>query len=358
MLLYHCFSRKREGQDSDAHSLRVLELILTYGLLCSHERVRFGLDPSSERYAARMATGKGHEVDQSRICFTLLNREELTKKVDRTPTAGTTDFKAHTDIFGEIAIGLDPVEARQLGVMPTSYFYDSVGGDRSPGVSAQIAYRLGELQTLCAVLAKIEARVGEYKYRRTGASVSFPNHAELSETFSISTEFEPEIEARLRRLGKSEAKRLFEYFNTDRVRAADLHDFLNMMLAAYQSTDNPERGAHLEFFLQREWRIIFHNRFGLEWFSLHNSETKVNTWRQPSGVILQAREAMRTFINEGRTVPLPERFFEHCWVLAAADGRHVRQFIREVVTPARLAEGVSILLSTFGLAHLPVVTYS
>jgi len=107
---YHCFPRAPSNAslstcDLDEIGLKILEQILRFGLLLTPEELEIPPNPLSD-----LDTPPLTRIIQRRACFTLVSREELYE--------GPIIRQ-----FGEFAIALDSHEARELGIVPTLYYY-------------------------------------------------------------------------------------------------------------------------------------------------------------------------------------------------------------------------------------------
>src|SRR5690242_2488019 len=160
MKLFHAFPRPPRraipsGPVSNPDSekgLDILRSILTHGLLCTPEK--FKLFPNyntqnKEKQQFLWDHQPHDEIIQSRASFTLADALELSKEYELIQNQ-TATHAAHTDLFGDFAIGLDPIEARALGIMPTVYYYrhdvETVFA-RTAGLATQIIERLDEVRS-------------------------------------------------------------------------------------------------------------------------------------------------------------------------------------------------------------------
>lgn len=341
-LLFHAFPRVRHDrpvagqrvawlphQEAELrHGFGVLEQILEHGILCTPERFGIYADPQSERaekLASLRADAPYAAVTQSRACFTLMERHELVVATGSSPS--------HAQVFGPFAIGLDPVRCRTLGICPVSYTYRHVHGGARPGevaggtvagLGSQIVSRLMEIATVFSVLSRIEARA------RPDERWALPT--ELLDEIDVGPKFEPLVEQRLRRLDQRSAAHLLEYFDTDRVAAWNIVDFVHLLLSLYQSADSTIDGTPLAFFNQREWRLVFHTRRGLEWIGVGTHPE----YRDPAARRMHdRRQALRRFLASGAARRrADDAYLQGCWALHSVDGLHFRDFISEIVVPA------------------------
>lgn len=388
MLLYHSFSRPALGcalEDQVEINLQILDLILRIGLLLTYEPLHLLQDPialrvtkaadaaqqreywrmvsnyvgrSPSRSEFRSWSNNGHVVDQSRACFTLLRREELFDPKPRTAYTSNDQrtWKSHVSLFGSFSIGIDPIEARSIGILPTNYFYPfyhSASG--VVGLSNQFIFRLLDLQRICAVLAEIEAKVGRYEYD-DGEEIDFPCSATLLDRWGITLN-DDEVAAALNDVTSTNARKIFELFSVDRVRACDLHDFIQMLLGAHQTSDSSLGISPLEFYQQREWRVIFHMRrdASLRWIPLASDDDAVAL---PNGPVKRWRAEVLCFLFEDENPDLGDPWLKNARILTHVEGNPFHELIREIVVPDYAEKRVRCLLQKNNLSRIPVRTYS
>lgn len=337
--------REPPTDDDRRKALEVLRLILTHGLLCTPEKFKLYPNYATENEEKlKFLRAKTHhdEIVQSRACFTLLNTLELTEGHE-------TREAAHIDLFGEFAIGLDPLEARELGIAPTVYYYRhdmGAGSRRTAGLGSQIVERLDEIRSVFSVLSYIEAQAN------SGIdNVAFPSAEKLKE-MGIHVKFQKDIEAALARLTAPEAALIFRLFNTDRVPAWNLVDFIEIMLSLYQTTDSTIEDAPLAFFHQREWRLVHHMMPGLIWFGLGSQSHRRDPWAQE---FRNDRREIRKFISGASHKSESDLawYFNHSWVLAGTETRQFRDFVRQVVVPEAFCQAARDLVESIPFASAP-----
>jgi hypothetical protein len=369
MKLFHAFPRPPHRMDSAGRIVRdrpteddrqkgfeILRLILTHGLLCTPEK--FKLYPNyntenKEKQRCLQANKHHDEIIQSRACFTLVDTMELSKEYELSQDR-YTQHTAHIDLFGEFAIGLDPIEARELGVMPTVYFYRHDISDPfmiTAGLGSQIIERLDEIRCLFSVLSYIEAKANAEEEDDT-----FFLSPEKLKSMGILVRYQNDIEALLAKLRQEDAAFVFRLFCTDRVPAWNLVDFVEIMLSLYQTTDSTIEDAPLAFFQQREWRLVHHMMEGLRWFALGNHPAD----RDPrANYFRSAKEEIKNFLHsvssqKGKDLTW---FLNHCWVLVGTEELHFRNFVREIVVPENFFKDAKSIVDSlpFDLAP-PVIT--
>lgn len=364
-LLWHAFPRAKSELDAGNqaiwiphdkqqldHGLRVLESILEAGLVCTPENFKIYADPESERCEKLKLARAGQPyriVVQSRASLALLERHELSQVAN---FEGGKSY-SHTDIFGPFAIGLDPIVSRRIAVLPAVYYYrnlhaDLGSGHEIVGLGAQIVNRLDEIFNIFAILASIEARGDRYRDIANLRESDLARHG-------IMPQFEDTILDRLRALSSSDADYIASFFDTDRIEAWSICDFVKMLLSLYQLVDSTIDGTPLEFFNQREWRIIFHSRKGLHWVCLgenaHHLTRSADERRLRQRVIGLLQRPKRDGLHA-----LGSEYLSNCWLLRTIDGRPFRDYVREIVTPAEYESDVRSMLSRIYTKDLPQVS--
>ncbi|MCK1574070.1 hypothetical protein [Bradyrhizobium sp. 174] len=356
--LYHAFPRPPSGRPDALTAsgtinggLQVLSLILSHGLLCMPERFSLFSDPSSEREEKRAllsANCPQDEIYQSRACFSLLDLPELSQQIELRPSEvgprKPTVIFSHADLFGQFAIGLDPLEARNIGVLPAVYYYRAKSAELRESLSSQIVYRLDEIRTVLKILSFIEARANL-------KDLTVPNYERLTEIGMV-PKYEKDVFQRLTDLSTRDARMIFELFNTDRVAGWNLVDFLTMLLSLYQNADSTIDSEPLAFFHQREWRLIHHMREGLGWFSLGQNEYYADS---NASRFRRSKVAIRSFLKT-RMGTLDENKMRRFWVLAEVEGRPFRDLVREIVVPEECEHEARLLVARHTFLSEPIVS--
>lgn len=370
MKLFHAFPRpphrtgaagrvvRESPTDEDRRNgLEILRLILTHGLLCTPEKFKLypNYNTENEEKQRCLAANKHHdEIVQSRACFTLVDTLELCKEYELSQGQTTRDA-AHIDLFGEFAIGLDPIEARAIGVMPTVYYYRHDISDpftRTAGLGSQVVERLDEIRSLFSILSYIEAKSNA----APEDDMVFPPPEKLK-SMGIFVRYQNDIEMELARIKAEDAALVLRLFNTDRVPAWNLVDFVEIMLSLYQTTDSTIEDAPLAFFQQREWRLVHHMMEGLRWFGLGTHPA----YRNPlagdfASDILEIKDFVR------RTSPAKREdhliwVFNNSWVLVGTTERRFRDFVREIVVPESLCKQAKAIVDSLPFASTrPAIT--
>lgn len=325
--------------------------LLDHGILLTPEQLSIPANPSSTRQNPPGPL----KITQRRACFTLLEFEELFA-----PPKSETKEVSHVGAFGEFAVGLDPVEARLLGVMPTFYYYhvrqntDLFGVDNLPahargrdfttfGPSSELLFRLAEIRSLLVSLAHIEA-LGAPETRAV-----YRIDRLLKRQFVHNSE--PHVLKALSKLSPSIAKSIYSCIDTDRVPAWNLIEWLDILLNAFQVADSRDSISSLEYYQQREWRIIqLHSPF-FDCYPLLPSGLSYNWSRATRRKIAAVYNTI-----EEHAVTQGFRFDPgNIFLLAGAAGRPFGSFIRELVLPANMVDEIEMKLGDLGVPQNRII---
>lgn len=236
ILLYHSFPRgakERLGvQRAIDRGIAQLEMMIDYGFLMTPECLTIPLNPHTINREPPKQIFK-----QTRACFTLVERRALS-----TTTGDSNKQLSHFQLFGEFAIGLNPIRARKLGVVPTIYFYTDPGHN----ITHEILFFLRELRSLAIALARLEAKAN-IQDRDT-------LRAEKLDVLGFVLEGDPIIAELIRNVDYKVACESVRLLDTDRRPAWNLADWIGILLNFFQTADSRTSGP-LEYYQQREWRI-------------------------------------------------------------------------------------------------------
>ena len=311
MKFYHSFPRKprlkNSAFDESSIGLAILESIIKNGLLLTPESLEIPPNPRSVR-----AFPPCTHIKQYRACFTLLERKDLLKK------------DGHLKIFGHFAIGLDTFEARKLGILPTFYYYKNtakLSEFEDSGLSQEILFRLSEIRRILAVLATIEAK-SSIDSNRTRS-------IEYLSKVGLTLNDEGDVAKKLLALRTTEADQIVDLFETDRVAAWNLAEWVELILSVFQTADSVKRNRHLAYISQHEWRIIQLYTQNLICIPL---DYNIACQLEPrlSNIAKQTyRDIFEICRKYGLDFSLDQTF-----LLVGTSQHHVRSFIEEIVVPA------------------------
>ncbi len=388
LLLYHCFpgylSASRRIPTRDATSLEqlrcqigylTLKSILETGLLLTPERFsvrnsdhlhtknRFGFwdlmptNPYSNREAREQ-----FQMTQVRACFTLATPSELKRKIAGLRYSSSHYEGAnippwsHFDLFGDFAIGLDPIEARALGAIPTIYYYRDVVDSESPlssyGTSSTLSFelisRLLEARKLLVALAHIEAL----------ADSNCEDTRTIKQLREMGQNLDDEPDCVIKaasRLSENLAKQIYPLFDTNRVPIANIIEHIELLLSLFQVADS-QRNRPLAYFQQKEWRIIQHNKQGLNCEPLLGKQ-----YSQGSSKKIQKLRSYLSEIDRLLEEPRFQTMFKNrentdgFWLLMNCNRFNFRDFIKQIIVPDSALEPTKELISTFDFWNAPTI---
>jgi hypothetical protein len=331
----------------------ILTLILKYGLLCTPEDFDLYADRGSENPEKLECYRRNKPYDtvtQSRACFTLLDRAELTRRIPYGDVEGDKEkplMPSHTDIFGPITIGIDPIEARSFGIIPTIYYYGTrhdvfANKAESHPFVWHIINRLDELRIISTILGSVESICHPKR---------FPSKLMLGE-MGVKLKYERRAAMELDLLSRSAAQQVYDLFDTDRVPGWNLHDFISMLLSLYQTADSTS--DPLAFFRQREWRLVHHMQPNDKWFCLGNRPRYVDAFPRE---FADAKKEMLDYFKSIFGTPLRQDRLKHFWILSRISDRHFRDFITEIIVPPAYTNRAKMLLSGFCFkSRVPIIS--
>lgn len=330
-LFYHAFPNKRDICDADAGlplGLGILDSIIFGGLLLTTEDLVISRNPDSLAQVPPTT-----RLLQRRACFTHMERHAFLAA------------SSHRETFGNFAIGLATDKARLLGILPTFYYYrrSEDGHASNPsladgGISQEIMFRLSELRRLMITVAHIEAR-REPKGKWT-KSVEYLSEAKLT------VDDEHEISDRLAALTGEDATRICEVLETDRVPAWNLAEWIELILAVFQTADSRTLGQHLGYYAQREWRLVHMFTEGLVSLPLSLRRFDADPMLQPGlrPHVERIRRSIERLLSDERRLKLDD-----CYVVCGRDNAPFRNFIEDIIAPKEVAAEISGLLRKAGM---------
>lgn len=381
-LLYHCFpgflgksraasSRVQRSDKADAVGLLVLGSILDNGLVLAPEEFRIpspvhhagtahddiphranGSDPCREgKDFGAQGEETAFRMIQVRACFTLATRAELEQQASEAtyatarPSSQLRRIETHFDLFGGFALGINPLDARWLGAMPTIYYYrppslpdEDPQAQGSRTLSLELLSRLLEARTLLVALAHVEALAG------CGDARIATTEQLRSMGQSLDRQPDHVIDA-VEHITPYLARQICPLLDTQRMPIWNIVQHIEMLLSLFQVADSRSRNRPLAYFQQREWRIIQHNKIGLDCDPLlgivphHRGKLPTRTLHTMSKIdALLERPYFARMLAAERPSDGP-------WLLSACDGRPFRDFVREIIVPDGLTETVQAMLS-------------
>ena len=378
LLLYHCFprhlsrSRSEINQDVEIseelyHQIGnlILKSILENGLLLTPET--FYIRDSEYLHRQNIGewqtlnqkkTDNQFKIKQVRACFTLATASELKRKIpgmsyssSHNEEASLPILSSHCDIFGDFAIGLDPIEARILGAIPTIYHYpaldDSTLSLYSYGTGSTLSFelisRLLEARKLLVGLAYIEALADSNdEHSRTIKQLQEMGQTLENEPLSV-------IDAAFRLdKNKNLAKQIYPLFDTKRVPVWNIIEHIELLLNLFQVADSLKRDRHLAYFQQKEWRIIQYNKQFLNCEPLSGRKHNKLSRKKISNLLKYSDEIKKLLKN---TI-LKEMFSNieepgNFWLLMNCGRLDFRDFIKQIIVPDFALKSTLALVSEF-----------
>ena len=328
-LLFHAFpgpSRGAQGERRETVELGIaqLDLMMRYGLLLTPEHLRI-----PENDAAVNREPPKTEFRQARACLTLVdNREELWR---RTRLDEYGHPISHVELFGEFAVGIDPIRARELGAVPVIYFYS--GGDSAHArVSHEILFTLRELRSLAIALARLEAKA-RIEDRDTLVTATL-------DAVGYVLEGEPIVRKRIEAVDRGTARSAVDLLDTDRRPAWNLVDMIDAMFDLFQTADSRSCPESLAYYHEREWRIAPLFSSGVR---CRRMKTEIATGeRDLPAWVRDFRTRLRALDGDF----FSEQILDQCAILHGTRDRTFFDFVEEIVCPTEAAAGVADLLGT------------
>lgn len=313
----------------------ILRSILRHGLLLVPEDLSLRPSPYTSRADKRELIQKGEPMlilRQKRACFTLSTAGGLFERRE-----GISEHRSHAELFGQFSIGVDPVHASTLGILPVIHYYDYLPGGADEvrnAVSPYLVDRLVEIRNLLSILSHIKATAHpELPYALT---------REILCDMHVEPYNEDEIVSLLDKLDKRTARSVFKLFATDRVPMWNLVESVDMLLALFQTTHSRSRNRHLAYYEQREWRLIQHGTQSHSTYSLGE-----RSWiDSPDNE--ETVKKKKVFVQSIKDVlyysPWLKESLSESWVLESTGGLPFRDYVGEIVVPQVSAPPVRKLL--------------
>ncbi|MGF2033732.1 MAG: hypothetical protein RMZ43_000115 [Nostoc sp. CmiVER01] len=372
LLLYHCFPRHLSTFRSEINRDIIVseELYHQIGNLLLKSILENGLLLTPESFSVRDSQylhrqnlwewqtpsqeqiGNRFQMQQVRACFTLATAFELKRPIPGTSplsshNQGASSLISHFDLFGGFAIGLDPIEARSLGAIPTIYHYPPVNNYTSPlysygtgsTLSFELISRLIEARKLLIGLAYIEALAdGNCEH-----SLTIRQLQEMGQT--LDDEPKSVIEA-ASHLNKNLAKQIYPLFDTERVPIWNIIEHIELLLSLFQVADSLKRDRPLAYFQQKEWRIIQYNKQGLDCKPLFVKESNQRNHEKIDKLLDYSYQ-----IDNLLKKPVFQTMFDRIentrnfWLLMSCDRLNFRDFIKQIIVPDCALESTQALVS-------------
>ncbi len=349
-MLYHCFPRRSYSRildnsppthDELIFGLAVLESIMKFGLLLCPESV--AIAPSVDADGIYNPT-----FDHPRCCFTENELERLSDREVPFPNG----HRSHFQIFGPIAIGIENLHGRRLGINPCNYFYRSSAEASDTDVRAlseHLVSCLHEVRNSLVVLAELESHanpdddypsrghaIARDKLRRVG--VDFYNEGQNNVV---------KARAGIDGLTLSNAKAFEDLIANDRYPFWYLTQQLTFLIHLFQDADSQRQTnkRHLAYYSQREWRLVRFFHGNLRFLPISEQATDMSSISEKESEIVQKFLEGCAGLNQLSRRALDRALnVEGCWLLFERGQVHVRDFISEIVVPDAAYRDASRLL--------------
>lgn len=328
-LLFHAFpgpsrgTRDERGKTVDLGIVQ-LGLMMRYGLLLTP-----GYLEIPENDAAVNREPPKMKFRQARACLTLVDsREELWH---RTRLDEYGHPISHVGLFGEFAVGIDPIRARELGAVPVIYFY-SGGNSAHTRVSHEVLFTLRELRSLAIALARLEAKA-DIEDRDTLDTATL-------DAVGYVLEGEPIVRERVDAVDRRTARAAVDLLDTDRRPAWNLVDMIDAMFDLFETADSHSCPESLAYYHEREWRIAPLFSSGVRCRRMRTEiatgEADLPAW------VRELRTRLRTLDGEF----FSERVLDECAILHGTRDRTFFDFVEEIVCPTEAAGDVADMLGS------------
>lgn len=330
MLLYHSFPRGVEkGSRANQQGIVQLAMMMEHGLLMTPEDL---VIPQNRRAVNRESPKT--KFRQTRACFTLATREELWRRDRRRASRG--ELESHSALFGEFAIGLDPVRARLLGAVPVIYFYSDPS---DTNLTHEILFYLRELRSLVIALARLEAKAAIPERDTLDAAAL--------DAVGYLLEGDPVVEKRIGKVSASAARAAVDLLDTDRLPAWNLVDWIDATLDLFQTADSRTTLGSLAYYQQREWRIVRLFAPHLRCYRLSSDHTLDGIAAMDRADQIQLRERLQ-YLN--RDFFTDERLDDSA-ILIGTDRKPFFDFVQEIICPSTVALTVADLFESAGIGQ-------
>lgn len=279
--LFHSFPRRTRTSSEELNvGLKTLCSLVDIGLLLVPERITFpAAFPSDEK-----GQSSGTSIVQLRACFTLLGEAELL---------------SHSAEFGAFAIECEVEALRRLGAVPVFYIPQPTTTGESAGFSVLGNDLVHQVRDVCVLLRELVS------LERLLAVVG-------DEHGRVQLDAAGEVDVDMLR-------RTLNYLRGQKVSFENLYNYCELVANLFYHADStrPHGQSELQYYCQREWRII--SGFGSDDSLLDrplkveevNSLVSLLPWLNSEIVLRSDRVAPRVSVSRviDRTHEVP---FWHC----------------------------------------------
>jgi hypothetical protein len=227
---YHSFPRPKPGEsEEDLHrrGLRILSVIAQEG---------FVLAPEILKWKQPLQDGGVRELElvQKRVCFTELALSELS---------------GHAQQFGPFALEFDQAALRHLGAIPVFYIPQTLDPESASATATSLVMQLCDARFLAHTLQDIQSLVEQLRSLEKAGN-QIPPTVQLTMTGPAGN-VEKEASACLQCI-EALCTVLTHRMAPFKILDGNLWGVLNM----FYPTDNTFKSERLDYYRQREWRII------------------------------------------------------------------------------------------------------
>lgn len=215
---YHSFPRPRAREDTTDRGIKILECLVKVGLVLAPEIVRWNQPLSDGNF-------REHHTVQQRICFTELSAREL---------------RPHAERFGPFAIEWNIGSLRRLGAIPVFYIPQTLS--HQPGLSAigiSLVVQMFDCQYIIDNLANVKSAS-----ETTTATITLRNkddNGTIVQSYNVAT---------------ATLKEIVSFLSYRCAPFEMMRDTLGGVSRLFYPTDNLVHDKLLDYYRQREWRLI------------------------------------------------------------------------------------------------------
>jgi len=330
-VLYHSFPRPRRVNPADPNSpdknppdkgIKILENILTYGLL---------LVPETPEYPVRTsAEGKSSVFNLVQCRFSLTALEDIAK------------LEHHAKFFGDIHLEFTEKSAYAIGAIPVMYVPKAPFSAEPTSLwhlAVSFIHRLSDLQTIAYMLEYLDGAATDYAHEKeitinaeTGSTKEI-NVAQLRNILELILEGIVDIHQ-----GKEEKKAEF----------SQIQGAIQGLCSLFYFTDTNDELLH--YFLQREWRII-------QGMSIEGmvQDRELEIWGQEAILDVDKNFFALELDFEFRTGRHSR--IELCRLLPETNGKHIKEYINRILVPSALYKQAITIAQANGFPEAKIIPH-
>lgn len=233
--LFHSFARPKHTETPEqtfARSLQILEYVKEIGLVLAPETLSWNVDVLSG----------GQEtlsLSQTRICFTELSELEL---------------PGHCRQFGPLALAFDIGGLRKVGAMPVSYAPQGQGGDALGQLATFVVRGAYHTNYILQRLRDLKNGSDPAFIQAQAAAMGVGVAPNVNLTLN-NADANGNIVAQYQ-VPADHVRHVFEHVGYNNIPLEHSLAVMDILLNVFGPTDNTVNGAAMEYYRQREWRLI------------------------------------------------------------------------------------------------------